>query len=248
MPIIDNWKKVLILSISFWAQVAGVLVLIVPELVFVYTGIDTDPNLLWRIAILLLIFGLGGRLIEQERPVWVEWLRILAVFFIIALLAMLPISPAVASDRETKTLDIAAPLIASWEGLSLDAYSDIVGVPTICYGSTRGVEIGMSLTQYQCDQLLRAEVAEYRCGWLNYVAPEAYEEWLPATRDAAYTSLAYNVGIRAAGRSTATRRLNSGDIVGGCQAIGWWNRAGGRVIRGLVNRRQDETNLCLKGI
>jgi GH24 family phage-related lysozyme (muramidase) len=57
-----------------------------------------------------------------------------------------------------------------------------------------------------------------------------------------------NVGIAGAGKSTATRRLNAGDIAGGCQALTWWNKAGGRVVRGLVNRRAEEFALCMDGL
>jgi len=247
MKLVKDWKKVLVLSVSFWAQVIGLLVLIVPEVLFKYTGIDTDPVLLWWVGTLLLVFGLIGRIFKQDNPAWVEWLRTTAVLVIILLLAIFASSDAYANEktREAKTLDVAVPLIGKWEGLRLEAYLDIVDVPTICYGSTRGIELGMKKTKQECDELLRHEVAEYRRGWLEYVKYSVYQEWLPAKRDAAYTSLSYNVGIRAAGRSTATRRLNSLNIRGGCIALGWWNKAGGRVIRGLVNRRQEETKLCL---
>lgn len=243
--LVENWKTVLILSISFWAQVAGLLVLIVPELIFAYTGIDTNPAVLWWAGMLLLLFGLVGRLFKQSNVAWVEWLRTSTVFFIIALLALVASSQSQASTKQEATLDIAVPLIAKWEGLRLQAYLDIVGVPTICYGSTRGVSLGTRKTERQCEQLLRVEVAEYRCGWLGYVLPEVAQS-LPPKRDAAYTSLTYNAGIRAIGRSTATRRLNAGDTRGGCYALGWWNKAGGRVIRGLVNRRNEEVKLCLE--
>ena len=71
---------------------------------------------------------------------------------------------------------------------------------------------------------------------------------LPVNRDVAYTSLAYNAGVSAISKSTAVRRLNAGDIVGGCEAIAWWNKAGGRVIRGLVNRRTEDVALCMIGV
>ena len=247
MKLVKDWKKVLIVSVSFWAQVLGVLVLVVPEVLYKYTGIDTNPVLLWWVATLLLVFGIVGRLFEQNNSTWVEWTRTVAVLCIILLLSILASSPAHADDRarESAALDVAVPLIGKWEGLRLQAYLDIVDVPTICYGSTRGVSLGMRKTKEECNDLLRNEVAEYREGWLEYVKYSVYMDWLPAPRDAAYTSLAYNVGIRAAGRSTATRRLNSLNIRGGCMALGWWNKAGGRVIRGLVNRRQEETRLCL---
>ncbi len=245
--VIDDWKRVVKYSFSFWSGVLGFLVLIVPEIVYYSTGIDTNPTLLWCIGTLLLLFGLLGRLFKQSDKMWVEWLKMAISVILIFLISSFVSNKAYASDRKESALDVAVPLIGKWEGLRLNAYLDIVGVPTICYGSTRGIKLGMRKTKSQCDALLRAEVEEYRLGWLRYVNDKAYAFYLPAERDAAYTSLAYNVGIRGAGRSTATRRLNSGNIRGGCAAIGWWNRAGGRVVRGLVNRRSQETKLCLLG-
>ena len=141
--------------------------------------------------------------------------------------------------------DIALPMIARFEGKRNKAYQDVVGVWTICYGQTRGVSPGDFKTDAECEAQLRNEVQEYREGMHAYFTPETMAGRLPVTRDAAYTSLAFNVGIAGAGKSTATKRLNAGDIAGGCEAIGWWNKAGGRVIRGLVLRRTEEVNLCL---
>ncbi|WP_067627107.1 MULTISPECIES: lysozyme [unclassified Sulfitobacter] len=141
--------------------------------------------------------------------------------------------------------EIAFQLISKWEGKRNEAYRDIVGVWTICYGHTRTAGPGQRKTDAQCKKLLISEIAEYRDKWLAYVNDKARTYWLPPTRKAAYTSLAFNVGWHGAGTSTATRRLNAGDIEGGCEAIGWWNKAGGRVVRGLVRRRTEEVALCL---
>jgi hypothetical protein len=56
---------------------------------------------------------------------------------------------------------------------------------------------------------------------------------LPPTRNAPNTSTAFNCGVTAIGKSTATRRPNTGDIRGGCNALTWWDRTGNRVLRGL---------------
>jgi len=141
--------------------------------------------------------------------------------------------------------EIAFQLIAKWEGKRNETYRDIVGVWTICYGHTRTAGPGQYKTDAECKALLIAEIAEYRDKWLAYVNDKAKTYWLPPTRKAAYTSLAFNVGWHGAGKSTATRRLNAGDIEGGCEAISWWNKAGGRVVRGLVRRRTEEVALCL---
>ena len=142
----------------------------------------------------------------------------------------------------------AVAFIGRWEGLRLEAYQDIVGVWTVCYGETKGVKPGDSYTRAECDAMFAREVVEYQRGLHGYFTPETLAERLPVPRDVAFVSLAYNVGIAGAGKSTATRRLNAGDITGACEALTWWNRAGGRVIRGLVRRRTEEQALCLEGV
>lgn len=163
--------------------------------------------------------------------------------------------PNTGTPTEAEFSAVAVPLVAKWEGevrckdnpAMHCAYKDIVGVPTVCYGETKGVTMSMRFTDRQCKDMLASEILEYREGLHAYFTPETLSGRLTAARDAAYASLAYNVGVAGAGRSTATRRLNAGNIVGGCHALGYWNRGGGRVVRGLVNRRAEETALCLAG-
>jgi GH24 family phage-related lysozyme (muramidase) len=42
--------------------------------------------------------------------------------------------------------------------------------------------------------------------------------------------------------------LNEQRIAAACEALTWWNKAGGRVYRGLVDRRAEERDLCLEGL
>ena len=65
---------------------------------------------------------------------------------------------------------------------------------------------------------------------------------------AAATSLAYNIGLSAYRRSTVAGRFSQGRWREGCNAIARWNKAGGRVIRGLVRRREAERRICLEGL
>jgi len=168
-----------------------------------------------------------------------------AIFTVMALSAVA--SPLSTPSTEASFLIEAVPLVARWEGKRNSAYRDIVGVWTICYGHTKDVRAGQRMTDRQCADLLAQELLEYRLGLRRYFTPETVASRLPAKRDAAFVSLAYNVGIRGTGRSTATRRLNAGNVPGACEALTWWNRAGGRIIRGLVRRRTDERKLCLDG-
>lgn len=249
MNLVADWRRVLVRSLSFWMQVLGALVLIVPELRFYWTGRDYDPQLAWWAGLLLIVAGLAGRLVRQNRPWWQEWLRIAGVAVVVIVLAFLLTAQARATPAtETETLRIAVPFIAREEGERLSAYIPVPGdVATICHGSTRGVQLGMMRTHAECLDLLRREVAEYRRGLHAYFKPVTINRRLPSTRDAAYTSTAFNCGVRAIGNSTATNRLNAGNIVGGCEALTWWNKAGGRVLRGLFDRRKRERALCLVG-
>ena len=195
---------------------------------------------------LMLVKSIGGALYEEavlpEPPAQAS-----IEAQIIPALASKPQAPVLPTPVVAKDPfdEIAFQLISKWEGKRNTAYRDIVGVWTICYGHTRTAGPGQQKTDDECKALLIAEIAEYRDKWLAYVNDKAKTYWLPPTRKAAYTSLAFNVGWTGAGTSTATRRLNAGDIEGGCEAISWYNKAGGKVVRGLVRRRTEEVALCL---
>lgn len=59
---------------------------------------------------------------------------------------------------------LAVAFIAPWEGVELRAYRDIVGIPTICYGETRGVNMGDSATLAECQTMLAVAVADFEKG------------------------------------------------------------------------------------
>ncbi len=139
----------------------------------------------------------------------------------------------------------AIALVGAWEGLRLAAYPDIVGVPTVCYGETLGVELGDKHTKLECDAMLLASLKKHEQGMRRCLKrPDV----IPARSYVAFVSLAYNIGVGAFCRSTARRRLNRGDVRGACDAAAWFNKAGGRTIRGLINRRAAEHRLCLEGL
>ena len=135
----------------------------------------------------------------------------------------------------------AAVFVGGWEGLQTVAYRDPIGVPTICYGETRGVRMGMTATKEQCDALLVEGLLEFASG---------IERCLPAgtpdSRRVAAVSLAWNIGQSAFVKSTVCRRLLAGDVRGACDAFMLWTKAGGVEWRGLVRRRAAERELCLR--
>lgn len=266
MKLVEDWKDVILHSHSFRALVLAVLLMVGVETTYRLTGIDLPPPLVFGGLFGLLIYGAVGRLVSQRDDggrlrVGSFWKFVAAgVAFLLALNMLLGMGeipkddpePAVAvgPPSEAEWAAVAVPLVAKWEGLRTHAYLDTLAEPdvwTVCYGETRNVGPGDVYTAEECAAKLRARLREYRAGWHSYLTDETLAYRLTPERDAAYTSLAYNVGQAGAGRSTATRRLNAGDIRGGCIAIGWWNKAGGRVWAGLVNRRAEETALCLVG-
>lgn len=247
MRLVPNAGNIALRSFSMWANYLGILVLIMPEILYVLFERDTNPRIWFFAGLGLIVAGIVGRLIDQG----LDYTK-LRVWLAAALVLLLPMGEARAQSYTLEEFDaVAVPLIAKWEGLRTTAYLDTIASPpiwTVCYGETKGVKQGDSYTPEQCRDMLAREVREYREGLHRYFVAETKERRLTPERDAAYTDLAYNAGIRAAGRSTATRRLNAGDIAGGCTALGWWNKAGGRVIRGLVNRRANGIQLCLSGL
>jgi len=268
MKLIPNWKSVAKRAHSMWAFYASLFCLLLPEIIFWGWGIDTNPRIWWGAGVALLIYGIIGRIWDQgidSSKTNSPW-----IMGVIALVAVAAIAfgsgpardalsqPETALPHEVSTpanqsgdqafLEVAIPFIGRWEGLRLEAYLDLVGVPTVCYGETNGVSLGDSYTRAECDEMLARQVLAYRERLRPAFTEETIRERLPVARDVAFTSLAYNVGVAGTARSTAVRRLNGADVSGACEALGWWNRAGGRVVRGLVNRRAEETELCMAGL
>ena len=140
----------------------------------------------------------------------------------------------------------AIEIVKKWEGFRPTAYQDAVGIWTIGYGTTgkAGVgivpHIGMTITERDAEFYLIQTLEKFAKQIRPAItAPMNDNEW------SAFLSLAYNIGPGAFIESTALRRFNDGDKMGAAQAILWWNKAGGRVLRGLERRRRDEVELFL---
>jgi len=141
---------------------------------------------------------------------------------------------------------LACAFIQPWEGLWLTAKVDKIGTGrpvTACYGETEGVKLGQRFTKQQCDEMLAKKLPRYAAE----IAPCIRVPISEKTR-AAFISFAYNVGSAGACRSTAFKLLNAGNTRAACDALMNWNRAQGRVVKGLTNRRAAERRLCIEGI
>jgi lysozyme len=130
--------------------------------------------------------------------------------------------------------------IAAHEGYVERAYQDIVGIWTIGFGTTENVRPGQTIDPVKALQRALTDVQKFEGALKECVHVPLHQHEYDA-----YLSLAYNIGSGAFCRSTLVRKLNARDYEGACKEILRWNRAGGQVVRGLVNRRQQEYELCL---
>jgi GH24 family phage-related lysozyme (muramidase) len=118
---------------------------------------------------------------------------------------------------------------------------------TIGWGATgrdhvHGGRIGPQTvwTQAQCDDRLTHDLARYAADVARALgdAPTSLSQF------DAMVSFHYNTGAIA--RATLTRKHIAGDYQGAAREFARWNRAGGRVLKGLVRRRAAEAALYLQ--
>ncbi len=142
---------------------------------------------------------------------------------------------------------IAGAMAGTYEGIRYRVYGDVGGVPTVCEGVTEaslppGVKIDPrhTYTPAECVQL--DSYAEHKA---QAGVEASVKVPLTQAQDAAFTDLAYNIGLGAWDRSTARALVNQGHIRAGCNQILRWVYADGHKLRGLELRRQAEWQLCV---
>ena len=135
-------------------------------------------------------------------------------------------------------------LIKSFEGCKLNAYLDVVNVPTIGYGATfysdgKRVKIGDKVTQNDAEKLL-----EYHVNLFAVNVEKLIKTPLSDNQFSAIVSFAFNVGIGALKSSTLLKKvnINPSDATISLE-FAKWNKAQGKVFRGLTRRRTAESNL-----
>lgn len=128
-------------------------------------------------------------------------------------------------------------LIKQYEGCRLKAYKCPAGVWTIGYGSTGAhVTAGKVISQVEADALLAKDLERFERAVGNAVHPTQ-------SQFDAMVSLAFNIGMGAFNGSSVLRKHNAGDHAGAKASFALWNKAGGRVLSGLVLRRAAEAAL-----
>lgn len=140
----------------------------------------------------------------------------------------------------------ACDFIAKYEGCRLTAYLCPAGVPTIGYGHT-GPEVrkGMTITQAEADELLRKDVERHVHDFSQYVnVPVTGNQFI------ALTSLVFNCGVSYVVHQCPRlmRSLNAGDVEACAHEFLDINRASGKVLAGLTERRRAEVKLFLSEV
>ena len=152
-------------------------------------------------------------------------------------------------SRKPAWLVILVPFLMGWEGVDLVARHQAIdppGVITYCNGRTNAdggnVRIGQRFTKKECENFVVPDAIRYdkemqRCYPMETLHPH---------RRAAMVDFAYNVGVGTFCKSSVRRYLKEGNVRAACNALLRFDRANGRVLRGLEHRRQAERVLCLR--
>ncbi len=135
--------------------------------------------------------------------------------------------------------DNGLAMTEQFEGLRLTAYQDQVGVWTIGYGHT-GSDVygGLTITQDQAQQLLSSDIAASVTCVNSCVTVDLTQNQFDALVD-----FVFNLGCASLQTSTLLRFVNSGDFADAAPQFLRWDHAGGKVVPGLLARRQAEMTL-----
>jgi len=131
-------------------------------------------------------------------------------------------------------------LIKKFEGCELKAYRCAANVLTIGYGSTKGVTEDMEITQEEAESLLQEEMHEYE-GYINDMVKVPLEQH----QFDAMVSWVFNLGSGNLSSSTLLKKLNNSEYDEVPAQIRRWNKAGGKVLDGLIRRREAEAKMFM---
>jgi GH24 family phage-related lysozyme (muramidase) len=139
--------------------------------------------------------------------------------------------------------------IKEFEGLRVRPYQCSADVWTIGWGHTKGVtqngvrilgKLYAAITETQAHELFIEDVMQFELAVRRLVQ-------VPITQNQfdALVSFTFNLGAGALQKSTLLKKLNAGDYKGAAKEFKKWNRADGKVEKGLVKRRKQETKMFL---
>jgi len=138
-------------------------------------------------------------------------------------------------------------LTERFEGCRLTAYADVTGVPTVGYGHTGkaitirdgyvlpAVVVGDVWTQQMCDDALQSDIA-----WASNAVNTMLTFPINQQEFDALVDWVFTIGVPRFAKSSAIDLLNSGNLAAAAAVLCLYDKAGGKVIAGLLRRRQAE--------
>lgn len=145
-----------------------------------------------------------------------------------------------------KTSKAGLDLIKQFESFRAAPYLCSAGVPTIGYGTTvypNGIKV--KLSDQKITQQLAETFLQHHVNAIEKDVSRLVKVTLSQNQFDALMSFVYNVGLGAFRDSTLLKLLNAGDIDSASKQFERWNKAGGKIVDGLTNRRNAEKALFL---
>lgn len=140
-------------------------------------------------------------------------------------------------------LDAAEGLCRVFEGFRSKPYLCPAGIATIGYGSTYyrdGRKVALTdpaISEPEARELLQLELAHTYAPGVARLCPDLVQH---EKRFNAIVDFAYNLGVGRLQTSTLRRKINAQDWEGAKEQLMLWTRGGGKVLPGLLKRRQAE--------
>ena len=135
--------------------------------------------------------------------------------------------------------DAGLAMTKQLEGLRLTAYADSGGVWTIGYGHTGpGVYNGLTITEEQATIFLQSDIARAVTAVNRLVTAQINQNQFDALVD-----FAFNLGVASLASSTLLRYVNARDFPAAAAQFPLWDHSQGRILPGLLERRQKEEQL-----
>lgn len=129
-------------------------------------------------------------------------------------------------------------LIKKFEGCEYNSYKCAANVWTIGYGHTEGVKEGDLVSQQEAEKLLEKDVEVF-----EKAVNDAVEVPISQSQFDALVSWTFNLGSGSLNSSTMLKKLNNQEYDEVPAQIKRWNKACGKVLQGLVRRREAEALL-----
>ena len=150
-----------------------------------------------------------------------------------------------ASSVEARAVNAAGlELIKHFEGFYSKFYKDPVGIRTIGYGHACHVndcsKIHEPISEAEATKILIQDLAD------NSACVDNFAKGLDDDKFAALISFVFNLGCNSLHTSTLGAKVKAHDYKGAAAEFGKWVHAGGKVLPGLVKRREAERALFCK--